>query len=153
MHGSGMGMEPNMMPMMQMMQMHGAGMMDQDTMGCRGGMGMMGMEGAPESRLEARLAFVKSELAISAAQEPAWQAYAAALRAEGGPASMHRHGMQQAMAGDLDFPARFDAHVKRLATELSSLEAVRDEATALYRQLNADQKRKADRLLTMTLCM
>ena len=158
---SGMAPMMQMMRVMHMMQMRETGMMDPGAMGqnmmdammCHGSTPMIGMEGSAESHLAARLAFVKSELAIDQAQEPAWQAYAAALRAEAKPMSAHRAGMQHAMANDLAFPARFDGRMKMLEAELSSLKAIRDEAVVLYEQLSAEQREKADRLLAMPLCM
>ena len=168
MNGGGMGMDGGMMPMMQMMQMMGsgmmgpgmqnAGMMGPDMAGsmCRGQMatmGMMGMAGSPASRLEARLAFARSELAISEAQDAAWQAYAAALRAQVQPMAGHMAGMQQAMMDGVGFPARFDARIDMLEGQLASLKAVRSAAAALYDKLDAGQKQKADMLLPMSTCM
>lgn len=167
MGGGAMGMDPSMMPMMQMMGpgmghgMMGAGMMGQGTMGqemagpmmCRAQMGMMGMANSAGSYLEARLAFVKSELAIDQAQDSAWQSYAAALRGQAKPMMARMSGMRHAMTTEMDFPARFDARVTALEGQLSSLKTVRDAAVGLYGQLSADQKRKADALLPMSLCM
>jgi len=173
MNGGAMGMDPSMMPMMQMMGsgmtgpgmmgvgmmgtgMMGAGMMGQDMMGpmmCRAQMGMMGMAASAESYLEARLAFVKAELAIDQAQEAGWQKYATALRGGAKPMFARMSGMRHAMATELDFPVRFDARVSVLEGQLSSLKAVRDAAIGLYGQLNAGQKSKADTLLPMSLCI
>ena len=183
MNGGMMGMDFNMMSMMQMMNsgmmgqgmmgqgmmnsgmmgpgmmnsgMMGPGMMGQDMMGpmmCRGQMGMMGAAGSGASYLEARLAFVKSELAIDQSQEADWQKYAAALRGQVKPMSARMSGMQHAMTTEMDFPARFDAHLAMLEGHLASLKAVRDAAVGLYGQLNAEQKHKADTLLLTSLCM
>ncbi|MEZ5829648.1 MAG: Spy/CpxP family protein refolding chaperone [Dongiaceae bacterium] len=172
-----------MMPMMHMMEtgMMGPGMMSWGAMGpgamcpgmMSGGMmgsnmmgqvttgpmmyhsqiGMMGMSGAPSSYLEARLAFVKAELAIDDAQEAAWQKYAAALRSQIEPTTERMSSMRQAMAGGQDFPAAFDARVSFLEGQLEDLKAVRDAAVGLYGQLNPQQQRQADRLLPMSLCM
>lgn len=156
MMGPGM-MGPGMMgPGMMGPGMVGSGMAGGDMTGpmmCRGQMGMMGMADSAPSYLEARLAFVKSELAIGAAQQAAWDKYAAALRAQVKPMAARMAAMRQAMADAADFPARFDARVSMLEGQLSSLKSVRDAAVALYGDLSAEQKRKADSLLPMSLCM
>jgi hypothetical protein len=154
---------PDMMPMMQMMQMMqmmgsgnmGPAMMDQDVAGpmCRWQMRSNAMMSAPGSYLEARLAFAKSELAIDISQEPAWQAYVTALRSQVQPMSAHMTNMRNAMMGEADFPGRFDARIALLEGQLSSLKAVRETAIGLYNGLNAEQKKKADRLLPVSLCM
>lgn len=164
MHGGAMGMDPGMMSMM--MQMMGGGMMGQGmgpgmmnhdmsgSMMCRGQMGMMGgMSGAPASHLEGRLAFTKAELAIDSAQDAAWQAYATALRGQVQAMPAHKPGMQHAMAGDADFPTRLDARIAMLEERLSSIKAVKATALDLYGKLNPEQKRKADSLLPMSLCL
>jgi len=156
MMGPGMMNSGIMGPGMMNAGMMGPGMMGQDMMGpmmCRGQMGMMGAAGSGASYLEARLAFVKSELAIDQSQEAEWQKYAAALRGQVKPMSTRMSGMQHAMTTEMDFPARFDAHVTMLEGHLASLKAVRDAAVGLYGQLNAEQKHKADALLLTSLCM
>lgn len=166
MMGGNAELQHGMMSMMQMMHMMESGMMGPGTqdagmmmgqdMGgpmCRGHMAMMhaaGMEGSPASHLEARLAFTKAELAITAAQDAGWQAYAAALRSQVQPAAMatRHHAMMTGAA----FPARFDARITMLEEQLTDLKAVRDAAVALYGSLDDGQKTKADALLPMSLC-
>lgn len=152
-------MDPHMAQMMEMMRMMGgSGMMDRGMMDSQG-MGSMchgqmdPQAGAPASYLEGRLAFAKSELAISGGQEPAWQAYATALRGQVQPMSAHMTGMHQAMMGNTTFPEKFEARVAFLQDQVDGLKAVRDAAVKLYGQLDAAQKEKADRLLPLSLCM
>ena len=165
MMGGDADMGQGMMQMMQMMQMMhtmesgmmGPGMHDADMMGqgmCRGQMVMMraaGMDGAPASHLEARLAFAKAELAITAAQDDAWQAYASALRSQAQQAGMP--AMHRAMADNAAFPARFDARITTLEGRLAGMKAIREAAVALYDKLDDGQKKKADMLLPMSLCL
>lgn len=152
--------DPRMAPMMEMMRMMGgSAMMDRDMMGTHGMMGSMchgqmdPQAGAPASHLEARLAFAKSELAISGAQESAWQAYTTALRSQVQPMSAHMTGMHQTMMGNTAFPEKFEARVSFLQAQVDGLKAVRDAAIKLYGLLDAAQKEKADRLLPLSLCM
>jgi hypothetical protein len=115
---------------------HGPGMMG------GGMMGMGGMMMAPE-RIEGRLAFLETELGISDAQMPAWNAFAEALRANARTATM------QTMRPGADVPApqMLELHEQRLAQRL---EAVRRTAAALgplYAALSDEQKKTADQLL------
>ncbi len=153
-------MDPRIAPMMEMMRMMGGPeMMDRGMMGSHGMMGAMchgqmdSQAGAPASYLKARLAFAKSELAIAGAQEPAWQAYATALRGQVQPMSAHMAGMHQAMMGNASFPEKFEARISFLEDQVESLKAVHDAAVKLYGKLDAAQKQKADRLLPLSLCM
>jgi len=155
-----MNVDPRMASMMEMMRMMGgSAMMDRGMMGSQDMMGSMchgqmdPQAGAPASYLEARLAFAKSELAIGGAQEPAWQAYATALRSQVQPMSAHMTGMHQAMMGNATFPEQFEARVSFLENQVDGLKAVRDVAIKLYGQLDAVQKEKADRLLPLSACM
>jgi hypothetical protein len=160
-NGGAMGpsmMDPSTMPMMQMMRMMhmmeagmGPGMMDQGMGGPMSCDAQSGMEGAPGSYLEGRLAFVKAELAIDQTQETNWQAFAEAVRDRAQPMFHGMHGMHNA-ATDA-FPARIDTHIKMLDDRLSGLKAVRAAAVGLYDHLNPAQKQKADTLLPMSLCM
>lgn len=157
--------DARMAPMLEMMRMMGGanwspammgqGMMGQDmeSMGSMCHAQMDPQAGAPASYLEARIAFAKSELAITSAQEPAWQAYATALRGQVQPMSTHMAGMRQAMMGNAALPDRLAARVSFLEGQLDSLKAIRDVAVQLYGQLDAAQKEKADRLLPLSSCM
>jgi hypothetical protein len=154
-------MDPSMMPMMQMMRMMhmmDAGMMGPGTM--KSGMPMicdvqpgMTMAGAPGSYLEARLAFVKAELAIDQTQDADWQKYAGAVRDRAQPMISAMSGMHRAAADGSNFLGQFDARIESLEEQLSGLKAIRGAAVGLYDHLNQVQKRKADTLLPMSLCM
>jgi hypothetical protein len=109
------------------------------------------MEGSPASHLEARLAFTKAELAITAAQEPAWQAYATALRGQVQPTDMA--AKHHAMMDNAAFPARLDARIAMLEGQTASLKSIREAAVALYGKLDDGRKKKADVLLPMSLCL
>ena len=112
-----------------------------------------GMAGSPTSHLEAQLAFTKAELAITAAQEAAWQAYATALRGQVRPLSTDMAARHRATMDGAAFPDRFDARVAILEGQLASLRAVREVSIALYGKLDDGQKAKADALLPMSLCL
>jgi hypothetical protein len=132
------------------------GMMGRDfdgMMGCPRLGGMMGRHGRKgdfaemHSRpmMEARLAFIKADLEITEAQMPAWDAYAEAVRARhDSMTSMHEEMMKVKGGPALE---RMDARINAMQTMLDGLKALKGPTEALYAQLSAEQKEKADRLL------
>ena len=77
---------------------------------------MMGMMGSGrEAQLEQRLGKLKQKLAVTAAQEPAWAAYAAAAQknVEG------HQGMHRAMTQSMDAKTP----VERLDSQITAVEA------------------------------
>ena len=101
---------------------------------------------------EGRLAFLKTELAITDAQKALWGDYANALRANF--QSMHdmRRTMKTSMS-DMTPVERLDTHLTAMRGRLKALEEVKPSLAALYAALSADQKKKADELLTQMGCM
>jgi len=101
---------------------------------------------------EGRIAFLKTELAIKDTQKAAWESYAEALR--GNFESLHE--MQQTMKAGASKTTpldRLDTHLKAVQGRLKELEAVKGPLAALYDVLTADQRKKADRILTHMGCM
>lgn len=138
--GGGMmggGMMKNMggkMPMMDMMQ----------TMGMmRPGGGGMGM--ATIDRVEGRIAFMRTELKITDAQNAAWNAFADALRANAKSLGEVRAAM--AGASQQGLVERFDLQEKWLAARLEGTRAIKAALANLVGALSDDQKKAADELL------
>lgn len=89
------------------------------------------------------IAFYRAELAITAAQEPQWSAFAAVL----GDAvvAMHAAAMRSDTApAQVTAPARLDATVAMLTGALGTAKALADTGKALYAVLTADQRALAD---------
>lgn len=128
--------------------MMGAGMMGPGMMGGAGPMGMMGQMMAP-ARIEGRIAFLRTELGITSAQQPLWDAFADALRANArGMAAMMSAMQDQMMSGQgLALPQRLDAHERMLAGRLEALRKVKAALDPLYAALDDAQRRAADQLL------
>ena len=128
-----------MMPMMRMMQtmqmMHG--MMSRDG----GGVAMM-----PGQHIEGRIAYLRSELSITDAQLPQWNAFADAMR-EGAKS------MQASMAANMGSgmpataPARSDAMIAMMTARLDTMKATSAAGKALYAVLTDPQKKAADDLM------
>ena len=141
-------------------QRMGPGMMEPGPMMGPGGSGMMGMMGCPmmgrdsatASFAEGRIAFLKAELAITDAQKDAWEAYAAALKRN----LESMQGMGQAMhaMADAKTPVeRLDARIGMMDTRLAALKELKPALQGLYGALSAEQKKKADEVLTGMGCM
>lgn len=139
-------------------QQSGMGMRDM-PMG-RGMMGMMGdcpmmgmrMGGDTSTFAEGRVAFLKAELAITDAQKAVWETYAAALKKNlQGMQAMHQTMMKTM---DAKTPVeRLEAHMAAMDSRLASLKEVKAPLAALYASLSAEQKTKADQILTGMGCM
>ncbi len=138
----------------------GRGMMGDGGMGpgmmSEGGMGpwMMGSGGfgpqmctAMASHADGRLAYLKAELKITAAQEPLWKAYAAAARDNAnGMLDRCTTMMNPKGAAGLSLPDRLDLHEQFMAAQLDSLRAMNKALKPLYAALSEDQKKAADQL-------
>jgi hypothetical protein len=126
------GMMGNMGAMMPMMR---------QMMGQQGGMGM------PFEHTEGRIAFLKTELKITDAQTPQWNAFADALRAN---AKTHQAMHEQMTKGGMpsSWPERLTFQQKALSARLDGLKALEAAAKPLYAVLTDDQKKLADRLLS-----
>jgi hypothetical protein len=132
MMGPGM-MGPGMMSMMSMMSM----------------MASMGQMMAPE-HIEGRLAFLRTELRITEAQQPLWDAFADALRANarsmaGAMAGMQ--GMTPQPPRQAALPQRVELQERMLAARLDGLRKVSAALQPLYATLDDAQKRTADTLV------
>jgi hypothetical protein len=102
-------------------------------------MGMMHSE-----HVEGRIAFLKTELKITDAQLPQWNAFADALRASSG----RMHSAMQTMRGGMkdDFSARLDGMVTMMSARLDGLKVTAAAAKSLYAVLDDAQKKTADEL-------
>ena len=129
--GSGMAGTGDM-PMMGMMRMMG-----QDGMG---GMSMMA------GHVEGRLAFLKTELKITDAQLPLWNAVADAIRAN----TKTMGGMAEGMIGSMQtgtLPDKLAAREKLITAHLEALRKFKAAVDPLYAALGDEQKKTADELL------
>lgn len=127
---------PGGMPMMGMMRM----MMGQDS---PSGMPMMmHMTG----HVEGRLAFIKTELKITDAQLPLWNAVADAIRGDAKVMSEMPGGMMGSMQA-ATLPDKLVTREKMLTAHLEALHRFRAAVEPLYAALGDDQKKTADELL------
>jgi hypothetical protein len=134
--GPGMpgGMAGGDMPMTGMMRM----MMGRD------GMSMMG---AMARHVEGRLAFLKTELKITDAQLPLWNALADAIRANAKTMGDMPGGMMGG-AQPATLPDKLAVREKMMTAHLEALRKFKAAVDPLYAALSDEQKKTADELLT-----
>jgi hypothetical protein len=121
------------MPMMRMMRM----MMGQDGMG---GMAMMA------GHVEGRLAFLKTELKITDAQLPLWNAVSDAIRANAKTMGAMSDGMMGS-AQSATLPEKLALREKMMTGHLEALHRLKAAVDPLYAVLSDEQKKTADELL------
>jgi Spy/CpxP family protein refolding chaperone len=107
-----------------------------------GGGGMMGMMGGSCAD------FVKSGIAITDAQKSAWDAYASALKSTPSGLQAMKDSMMTAISGGKTSVEQLDALIAATESRLKALKELRPTVASLYAALNADQKKKADQMLS-----
>lgn len=134
------------------------GMRGQGSHGAEGMpmMGMMTTHCRMMQRTEGALAFLKTELKITAAQERAWNAFADAYRtphaaAHGGAG--HGPGKGPHGKGAEPFPQAASRHVEMMEHHLARAKVMSDAAKLLYDALGAEQRKAADELLMQFVMM
>jgi len=122
------------MPMMGMM----CGSMRQSGMGSTpmGGMPMMA------DRTEGRIAFLRTEIKITEAQLPLWNAVADVIRAEAKTGMGRMDDMGQGSLTE-----RLAALQKQLTSQAEALQKFKSAVDPLYATLSDEQKKTADQLL------
>lgn len=135
-------------------EMKGGGMMGGDMSRMMAMMhgGMMMDGGTPLKHVEGRLAFLKTELKITPAQEPQWTKFTDAVRstaqtAEGKNAGAAKPAMMQGGMKPSTAPERLAHYEKTLAARLETVRALKAAVDPLYASLSDDQKKVADELL------
>jgi hypothetical protein len=130
----GMAGGPGCMPMMGMMRM----MMGQDGMS---GMPMMA------GHVEGRLAFLKTELNITEAQLPLWNAVADAIRANAKAMTEMMSGGMMGAGQATTLPDKLATREKMITAHLEALHRLKAAVDPFYAALSAEQKKTADELL------
>ncbi len=129
--------------------------MDPSRMGMMRMMGdcpMMGTSGQAAAFIEGRIAFLRAELAITDSQKSAWEAYASATKRN----IQSMQGMWESMHTALEGKSpveRLDAHLAAMEARVKALKDVQPALVKLYDALDAEQKEKANEILTGMGCM
>jgi len=118
---------------------YGPGMMG--GWGPRGGFGP-GATGGPVAHREARIAFLKQELKITADQESAWETYATQVKAQAATMEKFR---TQAPTTAQSAPERIEQRAEFAKRRAEQVKALSTAVTDLYAVLTPEQKTIADR--------
>lgn len=131
---------PMMAAMMQDMMRRGA--MPQGMQGGGAAVGDTQPMGSSAARLEGRIAFLRTELRITGAQAPAWEAFATTLRVGREHLDAARAALQGSTtaADPMERLASFENHLKE---RTEAIHLTRMAFGALYGQLDETQKRTA----------
>lgn len=134
------------------------GMMGGKDMPMKGGMTdgmpmcamMMGEGMHMTAHIDQRLGAMRSELNITPAQAPSWDAYASALRGIAANMDRMHASMMAGHQGNAPMSpvARLDHHDRMLAVMRDNMRTLRPALEKLYAGLSVEQKRKADTLLS-----
>ncbi len=118
---------------------------------CRGG--QHGRFGSSMGRhVDGILAFVKTELKITAGQEPAWQEFSTAVRELARERTGFRSGMRdRAQDGSKDAPLvdRIDRRLAMMEQGTAHLRRMAEAVKSLYAELTPAQQQLADQLVPM----
>jgi|SRR6516165_10515939 len=115
---------------------------------------MMGQGGMPmmAKHIEGRLAFLKTELKITDAQLPLWNAFAQAMRADASTTQAIPHPMME-MNKAATLPDKLAARQTILTARLEAVRKLKAAADPLYAALTADQKKTADDIMLSPMGM
>ena len=119
--------------------------------GSSGGMPMMGMMrmmmGSMADHVEGRIAFLKTELKITDAQQPLWNAVGDAMRANAKDMAAMMPMMQSMMQPSGTLPEKLAGREKAMTAHLEALRKLKSAIDPLYAALSDEQKKTADQLM------
>lgn len=116
--------------------------------------GMMGscpMMGGMSAYADGRIAFLKSELGITEAQEAVWQAYAAALKKHLDRMLANQQSVMEVLEAKTPVD-RMRSYIKAMDGRVSSLKELEGPLDDLYAALNPEQQARSDEILTGMGC-
>jgi Spy/CpxP family protein refolding chaperone len=120
------------------------GMMQGGGPGVHGGMWGGGRGFMSAQNLDA----LKSQLAITAQQEPAWSAFTAKAAEQASLMQSAREKLWQGAGADTTPQARMAQHIGLMAQHLAGMQAMNGAMTDLYAVLTPEQRSTADRLFS-----
>jgi len=100
-----------------------------------------GMHGDPKAMVEQQLARLRAELAITPQQEPAWDAFANALKGRAELMVSHRQSMMEN-----GMPAG-EQHADMMRSGAAQMQKVAQAAEAFYGTLTSEQRGRMERIM------
>ena len=115
---------------------------------------MMGQNGMAmmAKHIEGRLAFLKTELKITDAQLPLWNAFAQAMRDNAAAMQAMPHAMM-GMSKAATLPDKLAERETMLTAHIEAVRKLKAAADPLYAALNVDQKKTADEIMLSPMGM
>ena len=110
-------------------------------------MGMMRMMGSMADHVEGRIAFLKTELKITDAQQPLWNAVGDAMRANAKDVAAMMPMIQSMMQPSGTLPEKLAGREKAMTAHLEALRKLKSAIDPLYAALSDEQKKTADQLM------
>lgn len=110
------------------------------------------MAGGGPVHTEGRIAFLRAELGVTDPQKAVWDVYAAQIKKN----LQSMQDMQKMMAVMMEAKTpleRIDARISVMDKRAQALKEIKPALAALYAALSAEQKGKADQILTEMGCM
>ena len=98
----------------------------------------------PAALVEAHLAYLKTDLGITVAQQPAWNAFAAMARKQAGDRQALGNRMREEKAA-LAVPQRMEKFAEAMKQRATGIQAMAGAVKDLYAALTPEQKAIADR--------
>ena len=112
-----------------------------------GGMRMMQMMRSMADHVEGRIAFLKTELKITDAQQPLWNAVGDAMRANAKDVAAMMPMIQSMMQPSGTLPEKLAGREKAMTAHLEALRKLKSAIDPLYAALSDEQKKTADQLM------
>lgn len=112
-----------------------------------GGMMMKRLCGAGE-HVEGRLAFLKAELKLTAAQAPQWTAFADAYRAAGEKVAQYCASAKERNDAPKGVLEQFGMMERNMTAHLESVRTIKSAAEPLFGVLSEEQKKTAEEVMT-----
>jgi hypothetical protein len=97
--------------------------------------------------VEGRIAFLKTELKITDAQQPLWNAVGDAMRANAKDMAAMMPLMQSMMQPSGTLPEKLAGREKAMTAHLEALRKLKAAIDPLYAALSDEQKKSADQLM------
>jgi LTXXQ motif family protein len=112
--------------------------------------GMMMAPGMIQAFAEGKLAFLKSWLDITEAQNGPWNAFAEVVRAQAkSMAESRQKRMPAAGQPEVALPQWVDLHLQMMEEHLAAMKKIKPALDALYQAMTPEQRQKADQLIRM----
>ena len=117
------------------------------------GMGGMRMMAAMTEHVEGRIAFLKTELKITDAQLPLWNAFTQAARENAKAMEEMMQGGRMGTSQSATLPDKLALREKMMAAHLEALRKLKTAVDPLYAALSGAQKKTADTLVLSPMGM